>query len=76
MAVQQSFSIVFVSSMGNHTQPVVMRVEQQLDLVSVTSVGKQALPVAARVLYPLLLSETMLRLLSYRVEQQVAHGLC
>ena len=52
-----------------------MRVEQQLELVSVTSVGKQALPVAARVLYPLVLSETMLRLLSYRVEQQVAHGL-
>ena len=36
MSVQQSFSIVFVSSMGNHTQPVFMRVEQQLELTLYT----------------------------------------
>ena len=31
MTVKQSFSMVFVSSMRNNVQPVVMRVERQLE---------------------------------------------
>ena len=31
MAVKQSFSMIFVSSMRNNVQPVVMRVERQLE---------------------------------------------
>ena len=40
MTVKQSFSMVFVSSVGNHAQPVVMRVEQQLEHSLCTFHGK------------------------------------
>ena len=48
MRLADSWSMVFVSSLGNNAPPVVMKVIQQLELVFFSSMGNYISPVVMR----------------------------